>query len=262
MESHPFPHITNQDGQTGELRYTPQKFTEFIYEAVDLYGEDPNSTLVGLDAATAGPWNHNISVKISEARENKPTTIEFRQHHATLDATEIKWWVMFLAYLVKHSYFLAQDGRELRDEGNLQDTTRSPDEYSFVANYENQTSILDVIGFPEEGKQHFARCREKHRNNPHDAERELDKWIIAVRAKSSRMSGLLTGRRFDEQVRKTDEYRAEVERLEKKYRVRYLTQRFKGLQDNPDLEWNSDPLVHRVDGWVVRTENVPDDGGI
>jgi hypothetical protein len=107
-----------------------------------------------------------------------------------------------LVYLVKYAYFLAQLGIEVRDKGDLDDRSLDPERYSFVENYNEQCSILDVIGFPREGKQHFAACTMRHRNNPHNACRELDKWFITRRAKHTRRTGRLTGMRFDMRLKR------------------------------------------------------------
>jgi hypothetical protein len=95
--------------------YTPQLFTELLYETTTV------KELVKL--TTNSEKGKFVTVAISEKRRNKHTTLELRQHHATIDSEAIEWWVTFTCQLVKFSMFLAQFEIQLRDKGSLLDTS-------------------------------------------------------------------------------------------------------------------------------------------
>lgn len=187
----------------------------FIYEATSF--NELKAAYIGEEDLGFG--SRGFTINLSEGRSNKPTTIEFRQHHGATDPTVIKWWVAFAAALVRYSYFLAQFDLEVRDYGDLMDTSLDPNRYSVMERYSLDNSILDVIGFPAEGKEHFSAMTRKWKNDYHDAERELDEWFILKRAASSRADGNYTGRDFDAKLKEGQEYAAECERLQAKYNL-------------------------------------------
>lgn len=219
MEKIPLREFFPEAEKNDRLRYTPQQFTRLIYDAKNVLAL--KQVLTGEDDETAA----YVTVNISLARDNKPTTIKFRQHHGTIDAVDLKWWVQFLVYLVKYSYFLAQIGFEVRDKGDLQKIpVKDLDQYSFVESSDTESSILDVISYPAEGKAHFAACAARHYSAGHEANRELDPWFIKKRARQSRYTGRPPGMKYDELVRTipNKRYATEIKRISKKYKVRYL----------------------------------------
>lgn len=138
------------------IRFVPQLFTQQVYAATTV--KQLIEIATGIFPSAVDPYR--CTVNISPARGNKPTTIEFRQHYGTLDPTTIKWWASFLCTLVKYAYFLAQIGFEVRDTTDLDDVS-VPKGWSFTMSYHKRKSILDVIGFPEEGKSFFARMKKR-----------------------------------------------------------------------------------------------------
>jgi hypothetical protein len=204
------------DAETAPL-YTPQLFTELLYET--------NTVKELVTLTTNSDKGKYVTVCISEKRRNKPTTLEFRQHHATIDSETIKWWITFVCQLIRFATFLAQMGVQLRDNGSLLDTSLAPDRSSLVENFGKDHSILDLIGFPAAGKKFYKEATEFHKDDFHDAERELDLWIIGRRADASRRTGRVTTRNHDARLRRTKEYKDEVKRLEGVFKASGLKQK-------------------------------------
>jgi hypothetical protein len=51
-----------------------------------------------------------VKVHISPATEHKRETMEFRKHRGTTDATEIRWWVVFIERVIQYAWRTAQAG--------------------------------------------------------------------------------------------------------------------------------------------------------
>ena len=193
------------------LTFTPQQFTQFIYQA-----KDAND----LRKVTTGTHDGSyVTVNISPERDNKPTTIEFRHHQGLTDPAAIKWWVTFVVHLVKYSYLLAQLKYQIRDEVDFTSQGSDGGTRSLVEDYASQVSILDVLGFPAGGKAHFAARAEMHRDKVHDAEREMDKWFVWQRCMETRRTGMLTGGEFDKALRVNPDtgYKEAVARIQEMY---------------------------------------------
>jgi hypothetical protein len=144
---------------TSGHRYTPQEFTERVYackneeelcgEVGDLTKEDA----LQQDMLFA-PEAKYVTVYISLAREGKALTLEFRHHKATTDPIVIMWWVKFCGFMLKHASLMTQIGTRLLDEPNC--------ETSFLDELLKK-NILDLIVFPDDGKEHFKkRAREEN----------------------------------------------------------------------------------------------------
>lgn len=185
--------------------YTPQLFTETLYGAETFF-----------DLASVVE-TRSVTVNLSYAKYDKPLTIEFRQHHGTVDPTAIKWWTLFLGALLKYAYSLAQSDIQVRDDDEMRDVRLDPQRKSFVENYSRDNSILDIVSFPEPGKRHFEEMKVKYRDESHDQLRELDLFIIEQRADFSRRTGKLAKRVFEKELKLSEKYKKEVERLETKY---------------------------------------------
>jgi len=217
-----------------ERRYTPQEFTEQIHATF------PEDTVRYLKAEAIGLCdirenmnnNNNHTVNLSLSRNNKPLTIEFRQHKGTVDSETIYWWVTFLAKLLQYCVLLEQVGvRILDSEGAGVDG-----DISFVGEL-TKRSILDIISFPEEGKSYFARKKEELRDEGFDAKRGLEKRIIDERARR-RFTGQETGRAMDREIRREPWCRDALRELLENHQIEI---EFK--DPDAEIEW-----VERDDG--------------
>jgi hypothetical protein len=98
-----------------------------------------------------------------------------------------------------------------------------------VGNISRDNSILDLIGFPAAGKKFYKEATELHKDAFHDAETELDLWILGRRTNASRRTGRATMKNYDTGLRDTNEYQAEVKRLEGVFKVSGLKQKEAGF---------------------------------
>jgi hypothetical protein len=134
---------------------------------------------IGIDRAMFENW---VQVNISLARGVKPTTLEFRQHRGTLNAKEIKWWTIFCATLFQYAHTLTESGIMI---ANVQPLGEENGKVDFLLEY-SKKSILEHLGFPEEGVK-FFRAKEKEYWNDHSARRrslrarvcEARMWFLA-----------------------------------------------------------------------------------
>jgi uncharacterized membrane protein len=195
--------------------YTPQAFTEAIYA---------QQNIPDLRAAInrGNSTGRNIAVHISSEGKNKPTTIEFRQHHGTVDASSIRWWSTFVCQLVKFAYFTAQMGTKIRDHDDIRNQALGPQTISFVEELNKKASILVLVGLSQQGKQHFASMIVKYQDDKQDAMRELDLFVIKERAKHARRTGSLPTNYSDDMFRVSPEYIQERDRVMSKYKVEEL----------------------------------------
>lgn len=128
---------------------------------------------------------------ISPARANKVLTVEFRQLEASVCAKDIKWWILFCGRLLSYSYLLSQQGVQVRDKEGGETT-------SFVEEI-TKTSILDMISFPEEGKEHFRKKKEREFDERAEMVRKVEEMVIKERVRR-RKRGEVTGREMDGEI--------------------------------------------------------------
>lgn len=81
-----------------------------------------------------------VKVHISPARERKRETVEFREHRGTTDATEIRWWVVFIERVIQYAWRMAQAGLRFFQPGCL------------WWNVHNTEAVWRVIQMPEAGR--------------------------------------------------------------------------------------------------------------
>lgn len=145
-----------EDGTEAKAKkYTPQIYTERIYATQNL---DALKILVGgtggRGPATGFRNPKYVAVHIS-SRPGKKTTLEFRQHQGTLEPDSIKWWVLFLGYLMRHAILVEQQNDRLLNEDHLGYFNETGRHY--VEEVPKQYSILDWINFPEDGKEFLKK---------------------------------------------------------------------------------------------------------
>jgi hypothetical protein len=175
-------------------RYTPEEFTEGIYKCGNL--RELKSFVTG--EPMTGKWadgservmrdlGNYATVNISLARSNKPTTIEFRHQKGTLDPEVIYYWVKFCGSLVQTAYFYALQDFEVRnavpptenhEDSFLQELLRRDPDSAL-----QYRSILDTVGFSDEGKIFFAEQKEKNFDGLHGVLRFLDEKVVEERSR-------------------------------------------------------------------------------
>ncbi|KAF8847256.1 hypothetical protein BDZ45DRAFT_755081 [Acephala macrosclerotiorum] len=200
-------------------RYTPSGYADLIYGCRNLEelktitsgfstgewigGPDqddtgpggPSRTIVmknGPDGILERNW---IAVNLSLKRTNKPFTIEFRQHHGLMDPESIAWWVRFVGKLIRFAHYLAKKGIKIQHTG-------APEEDSFVDELPKR-SILELLGFPEEGIAHFHRMRAIHFNEEHHLEIIREDEFVRRRIVRRKL-GEETGEKMDNDIRRED----------------------------------------------------------
>ncbi|KAN0110109.1 hypothetical protein V8E51_006496 [Hyaloscypha variabilis] len=201
-------------------RYNPREFAERIYAATTW--EELKSEISGFNIGeglrfkkqdTEG-WaaDHRLVVRgwtavgISMARGNKPITLEFRQHQGATDATVISWWVKFLGSLIRYAYSVR---RELNLE--MRDGQTDPTGAGFLETLQQTKSILDLIAFDKEGKQHFQNLAVRHRNDEFDAKRAMEARVIQERIRRTKLpTGNTTGELMDAAIKQEAWYQAAV----------------------------------------------------
>jgi hypothetical protein len=196
------------EGWMFNLRYTPQEFTSRVYSQSSLLGLKQelygNGLLVeGLEDGEPGEeikqvgaregdmpgWNWK-QVNISFPRGRKKATLEFRQHIGTLQEEEVRWWVLFSGHLLRYAHLLAQMGFELRDEEG--------EEFSFLDEV-TKRGLLDIIGFPEEGKRFFKGMERRYLDAAWERKRDLERKLIAGRVERVK-NGEKTGDEMDREI--------------------------------------------------------------
>lgn len=199
-------------------RYTPREFVREVYKANSLtelgadiygvytiaeYGDRPDENE---DMIDEGKYT-SVYISPTYGRKTK-VTLEFRQHHATCDPDEIKWWITFLGYLMRYAHLHTLTGFRIEDDEN--DNT-----YSFVENI-TKSSILDMIAFPEEGKAHFKRMAMKHDSEMANEWRRIEELVIEQRI-LRRKAGQQTGRTMDMEIKKERWYQIENAQFKDKF---------------------------------------------
>ena len=191
---------THSWDESNTFIYTPQEFTQKIYETDHI--RRLKRVISGIP--TKEMQSNFVAVNISRKRPNKPTTIEFRQHRGTIDPEEIKWWVQFCGHLMRFSSFLAKMNFQVND-------IMTGGKTSLVDSIGRQ-SILDIIGFPEEGKQYFRREAEIRKHYAYDAWRVLDRMLVEKRI-AIRKAGGEMNREVDQQLRSQPWYHEALKNL-------------------------------------------------
>jgi hypothetical protein len=96
--------------------------------AIRMYNEYIQTIKVELESYQSRTWpSVDIMAKTTTSRYRninlqaftKHKTIEFRQHHGTLDGTKISNWVSFILNFVERSCLAADKGRRIRDKNVL-----------------------------------------------------------------------------------------------------------------------------------------------
>ena len=139
--------------RTKGLRHTPQKYTELMYATRD--GDSLRKVVSG-QTDTMG--RKTVQVYFSPRKSYKPATFEFRQHKGTIDHIEIKWWVLFCGYLVRHAILMEQTQVRLLNSDHPEAGIRYVEQVT-------QHSILDKIAFPKEGTTFFRLRAIQNRDN-------------------------------------------------------------------------------------------------
>ncbi|EKD16210.1 uncharacterized protein L3040_009550 [Drepanopeziza brunnea f. sp. 'multigermtubi'] len=160
-------------GEFADLIYATRSFEELRtattgWTAGEKYSPDGQPT----DNVLARNWT---TVNISMRRENKPTTFEFRHHHGTFDPIVIGWWVKFCGYMVRYAYLVVEVGLKLQDHAQ-----RTMEQEPFLDRLAKE-NVLDVIGFSEAGKAHFAQQAINNYNAAHNDARTIDEMVVRQR---------------------------------------------------------------------------------
>lgn len=152
---------------------------------------------------------------ISPERRNKPLTVEFRHHEATTNADDIKWWVLFLGHLMRYC-----DTRVQCKQPMVDFITRGPpDPADSMVTFITETSILDLIAFPEEGKEHFRKRKTRYNSEGANALRKLDERLIEQRRLRRLLTGQRPGRQMDNEIMQEDWFVAGNQALLRDFQV-------------------------------------------
>ncbi|XMA10333.1 hypothetical protein WAI453_003124 [Rhynchosporium graminicola] len=206
-----------------ERRYTPMGYCEGIYECKTLEelktwccgysrGEVTDNLLKDRNGNISPPdtgclWRSYTAVHISLARGNKPTTFEFRQHHGTTNAVEIKYWVELCGHLLRFACFLDEAGIQLRDpkRGSLEGSNTPTFLETFV-----EQDLLEIIGMTEEAKAYFKAQEERFFDQPHDDKRFAEAKLIEERIARVK-AGEETGIAMDSKILASESYISHLE---------------------------------------------------
>ncbi|KAH7370852.1 hypothetical protein BKA65DRAFT_562782 [Rhexocercosporidium sp. MPI-PUGE-AT-0058] len=192
-----------------ERRYTQEGFTDEVYDTRSL--QELKSLMSGYSAGEDIP-NKPIPIlgvrewtalNISVARDNTPTTFEFRHHHGTSDPEEIKFWVQLCGNMLRFAYLLTQLGIKLKDP--VADTANNGSGPTCLEDW-TKKDILDIVGMSNEAKAHFWAQTQKFHDNANDSERDVEEWMIAKRVQR-RKAGEETGIFMDSEIVASPEYK-------------------------------------------------------
>lgn len=138
--------INPETGERKRKKFVPifkplDEIRALLFETVDAAGVPLERLLGFIGRHRAHLVNFSGLVK-----ENRPNTIEFRQHAGTLDPRDVFWWVQFCTGLVQLAHQYAITGDECP-----------------VSDWEDRIDIEDLfeaIGLPDEGREFFRERRE------------------------------------------------------------------------------------------------------
>lgn len=253
IQESPFCHsIRNGMEKLPGMRYTPQDFTDRIYATKSPYelrvevstghrGEYSDSNDYWVRYAKRA-LHKTVAVHISPYRDNKPLTIEFRQHEATDDPVDIRWWVEFCARLMRLASSHTQMGINIQDDESSSDILVNR---SLVENV-TKTSILDLLHFPQEGKDHFQRRKMEMNHDAGNAQWALEDKLIQARIDKIR-NGRENKRGMDEDIIHEKWYHDEAKALLDTYGID-----LREVQ-NQEVTSDMDYYTSHVDGgWAAR----------
>jgi hypothetical protein len=206
------------------LKYTPQQYAERIYACPsvkhvkkEVWGEQNADDPSSVEDMRDWEWEgmKSIAVNISLPRGNKkPLTLEFRQHEGTIDPVVIKWWVKFLGHLVNHAHTMAELGIRFREENQHSSNSK----FSFAEQMTKRRSILEVIKFPKEGREHFAKRAADLHDQKFEDLRELEQLVIQARV-WRRRTGQQSGRAMDSDIKGTQWWVDRANALDAKWNI-------------------------------------------
>jgi len=144
-------HSVTQYARSLRIKFNPyshERFAERIYAANSL---EALQALIGFESGYS-------QVKFSNGREDKPLTIEFRQHRGTCNMKEVIYWVKFCAGVVRLAHRYVAVGFDLRDP---------------VALNELAQTIWLIVGLQQEEIGFFTRKMEEYAD---------PEWQISLRS--------------------------------------------------------------------------------
>lgn len=171
-----------------EGRYTPGGFADAIYATKTLEevrsqisgysaGEEIDGTIIKrLTNLGCRNW---VALNVSMSRENKPTTIEFRNYHGETDPVDIKYWVEFCGHMMRFAHLLLKAEIKLQDP-KAKSAAEKAQSQPLLADYVKE-DILEVIGMSNEAKKHFQNKRNLYHNAANAANRTMEEYMIEKR---------------------------------------------------------------------------------
>lgn len=160
-------------------KYTPEGYLEWLFAATGILD------LVWAFQADGGCMEKEVAVYIHQRfvedgkPGGKPMTLEFRHHGGTLSTDDIKWWIRFCGALVRYAH------RTSGEKGNFRDAEEKRMSLAELL----KMSVLDLIGFEEEGKAHFAERKSELWNEEYEKVVEQDERAIELRRQTRKGGG-------------------------------------------------------------------------
>ena len=204
--------------RTPKIYYTPQEFTDRIYATTSMAAlraevfdgdSGPAIDAAGSTREVVLQDAKFVTVHVSLPIPNKMQTMEFRQHCGTVDPVELRCWVLFCASLFRYSHMLTQTGQRVQDVAPM--GARN----SFLKTLTDQ-SILEVIGFPAEGRVYFNAKVEQYKDFARNMDAALEKRVIEERI-VRRAAGRQTGDAMENNIKGKKWYkdaRAEIDKAD------------------------------------------------
>lgn len=87
----------------------------------------------------------------------------------------MKWWVQFCGHMLRYAHMLVRAGFKLKDH-----TPPTPGQDRFLDMLVKE-NVLEVIGFPEDGKAHFAKQARDHYSVVSNDARAIDDMVVRQR---------------------------------------------------------------------------------
>jgi len=98
-------------------------------------------------------------------------------------------------------------------------TRGPPDPADSMVTFITETSILDLIAFPEEGKEHFRKRKTRYNSEGANALRKLDERLIEQRRLRRLLTGQRPGRQMDNEIMQEDWFVAGNQALLRDFQV-------------------------------------------